>query len=96
MIARADLEIAWAAGLYEGEGCCTMGSNGYPRMLLGMCDKEPVERFGAALGFGCIRFDDSAPKKNPKWRPKYIWETQGHKPRYPDDSGYITRAKRED
>jgi hypothetical protein len=49
--------IAWAAGLYEGEGCVCMGlSGGYrsPRITLGMTDREPVEWFREVLGFGTI------------------------------------------
>ena len=46
--------IAWAAGLYEGEGSLCMSSRGYPKISLGMTDREPVEWFKETLGFGYI------------------------------------------
>jgi hypothetical protein len=49
-----EISRAWAAGLYEGEGSCGMGSRGYPRLLLGMTDRDVVERFREVLGFGSI------------------------------------------
>lgn len=48
-------DVAWAAGLYEGEGSVGMSrSRRYPRLALGMTDREPVEWFRDILGFGSI------------------------------------------
>ena len=50
------LEIAWAAGLFEGEGCINYkhqgkrGSGG--QLRLGMNDKDVVERFREIVGCG--------------------------------------------
>ena len=52
--------IAWAAGLFEGEGCfSTTGRPGVrgrrsARAMLGMKDRATVERFRDVLGFGRI------------------------------------------
>jgi len=56
--------VIWASGLFDGEGCFTRGSNGYVRQdgtqkfypvaKLGMNDRDSVERFRAAMGFGTI------------------------------------------
>jgi hypothetical protein len=55
---RTPEQIAWAAGLFEGEGCW----NAYKRTSgkiqvqarLGMTDKDIVERFAAIIGCGAI------------------------------------------
>ena len=49
-----DRGIGWAAGLYEGEGSLSMAWRGYPRVALGMTDREPVEWSKDVLGFGSI------------------------------------------
>jgi ribosomal protein S27AE len=48
-------EIAWAAGLFEGEGCISAASDGRPRMTLLMTDRETVERFGRVIGRGTVQ-----------------------------------------
>lgn len=45
----SDIEIAWMAGLLEGEGCFTAEGGQrarfrYPRITLGMTDRDVVER----------------------------------------------------
>lgn len=42
-------EIAWAAGLFEGEGSISA-----ERLQLKMITEESVRRFGAALGVGKV------------------------------------------
>ena len=61
-----DADLAYAAGLYEGEGSCVVNkctrtlSTGerkdYPiaRLTIAMTDLEPLERFQEALGMGVI------------------------------------------
>src|SRR6266498_5295137 len=49
-----NIELAWAAGLFEGEGCFTTGLNGYPRACLKMTDEDVVRRFAAAVGLGHV------------------------------------------
>jgi hypothetical protein len=48
---KSPIDIAWAAGLFEGEG--TIGSERNPqyiRLALGMTDRDVVERFSAIFG----------------------------------------------
>ncbi len=52
-----DLDIAWTAGLFEGEGCFTIstcGKSGYkqPRLKLSMVDRDVVKRFGDIVKLG--------------------------------------------
>lgn len=49
----SDLDIAWAAGLFEGEGCITISYNGkYPEIgiQLVMTDIDVVNRFAQIVG----------------------------------------------
>ena len=43
-------EQAWAAGLFDGEGCATKASGGRARLQLKMVDEECVRRFHRAVG----------------------------------------------
>jgi hypothetical protein len=57
-VQRNEIDVAWAAGLFEGEGCF----HAYPRgkrgsgaqLRLGMTDRDVVERFAAIMGCGNI------------------------------------------
>jgi len=42
--------IAWAAGLFEGEGCITKRSGGYDQLRLSMTDFDVVRKFGSIVG----------------------------------------------
>jgi hypothetical protein len=46
-------EIAWAAGLFEGEGCFTH-AHGLVNARLQMTDLDILERFGRIAGVGYI------------------------------------------
>ena len=57
---RRALDIAWAAGLWEGEGCWSIsrkpdGSLASVVARLSMTDADVVERFAATVGFGRVR-----------------------------------------
>jgi hypothetical protein len=52
-------DIAWAAGLFEGEGCCYLRKRNdrqgrYVRMEVAMTDRDVIERFAQAVGFGKV------------------------------------------
>src|SRR5689334_19094280 len=73
-------ELAWAAGLFEGEGCIThngaWGKTAVPKLVLCMCDEDSVVRFHSAIrGIGRIDF---RPAKNEKHRPQWAWRVNGH------------------
>ena len=85
-------ELAWAAGFYDGEGCCftrKCGQGGradpsYAIMYLGLSvvqtDRRPLERFHSAVeGVGTIVGE--GPKTNAVrfakgWKPLYRWQCQ--------------------
>ena len=73
---RAAMELAWAAGLFEGEGSFTYESRtGIPNVRLSMADEDSVRRFSNAIGFGRVR----GPKfdKRPNRKPLWEWTAGG-------------------
>jgi len=56
---KPDLEIAWAAGFYEGEGSISACGGHHLILSLGQVDIEPLGRFATAMPSGAI----SGPKK---------------------------------
>jgi hypothetical protein len=75
-------EIAWAAGLFEGEGCIEMWQRKHsavpiPRISVKMTDRDVVERFTAAVGVGKV-YGPYQPKrvnvKGEPVKPIYVWQ----------------------
>lgn len=60
-------DLAWAAGLFEGEGTA-----GRRCVQVGMTDLEPVEKLLGVLGVGRIYFRRT---QNPKWADVWTWQT---------------------
>ena len=50
------LDIAWVAGLIEGEGCFLISSDRYPKVQfqLSMCDEDVVRHAASILGVGTV------------------------------------------
>ncbi len=81
----SETALAWAAGLFEGEGCITTyftynynkngdrSKNRFPvvRLQLKMCDRDIVERFGQIVGVPKCAGPYGKRKEN--WRPAYEW-----------------------
>jgi hypothetical protein len=70
-------EVAWAAGLFEGEGSITH-SKGRPQLRIQMADLEVLERFLEIFGVGTIygpytRGHQDGCKRKPTW----IWVCDG-------------------
>lgn len=66
-----DVDIAWAAGLIEGEGCFTLHSNKHPYFLLDTTDKDVVEKFHKIFPFTNLRGPYTNSKKlhyKDRWR----------------------------
>ena len=66
-------DIAWAAGLFEGEGCISI-SSGYIRLLLNMTDEDVVNKFASVVGCGKVRrrFPPSVAFTGRK--PQFLWD----------------------
>jgi hypothetical protein len=79
-------EIAWAGGLFEGEGCftiCTQRNtklaNGrsrtyrFPRARLVMTDEDAIRRFNDVVGFGRVLGPRQA-HSGPTHKPVFEWQ----------------------
>ena len=66
------VDIAWATGLYEGEGTCAISNNSHVIVQLSMTDSEPVKRFHQIVGVGAVyTYQPPSPRKL-----VYRWQTQ--------------------
>lgn len=72
--------IAWAAGLFEGEGSMFLVKQirnekeyKYTRMELRMTDQDVVEKFRDVLGVGRIHYKNS-PSLKPNWKDSWCWQ----------------------
>ena len=70
-------DVAWAAGLFEGEGCITFKtSEPNCRILtMTMTDKDVMERFVEIVDYGRL-YHRSFPDKN--WKDAYEWRVSKH------------------
>jgi hypothetical protein len=66
-------EIAWAAGLFEGEGCMTV-SGGQPMMRLNSTDEDTPQRFCEIVAAGKVYGPYRRP---PPRKPVWIWVAYG-------------------
>lgn len=78
---KAAVDIAWAAGLFEGEGSIqlwqdTKSERSYPRLELSSTDQDVVLRFAGILG-GAIYGPIERENRKPFWR----WTATGERAR---------------
>lgn len=71
-----DTEIAWAAGLFEGEGTWLLrkGKGAHPQIALQMCDRDVVERFARIVGVGREIRVERRSLRNPAHSDMWRWE----------------------
>ena len=71
-------DIAWAAGLFEGEGCflssTRKGRYRYASACLNMTDEDIIERFYRVVGVGTV----IGPFQRGTNKPKWEWKAQRH------------------
>lgn len=66
-------KIAWAAGLFEGEGCSSWSnSNRHVSLQLATTDEDVVKRFKRAIG-NLGNINGPYKPKNPKAKPYWLW-----------------------
>lgn len=72
-------ELAWAAGLFEGEGCFSVSTNKgdrkpkySPSATVVSTDEDVLQRFALVIGFGTI----SSRPLLPKHKPIFAWHVQ--------------------
>jgi hypothetical protein len=69
-------EVAWAAGLFDGEGCFTL-SDGRPRAKLNSTDEDVVQRFADIVWVGQVREERSLEKRG--YKRQWEWYTGSKK-----------------
>ena len=71
--------IAWAAGVFEGEGCFVSALNNghtpYPKAAVKMTDEDTVRRFGEAVGFGYVTGPHQPSISH--WKRYWAWHIHG-------------------
>ena len=66
----SEIDIAWAAGLIEGEGCFT-SHTGHPYLLVDMTDRDVILKLKEIFPIGTVRGPYShknRPSHKPRWR----------------------------
>ena len=76
MASASQTEWAWAAGLFEGEGCISMtgraGGKHQPVLQLTMTDRDTVKRFHRVVGVG--NFTGPQKVQRERHRPTWRWQ----------------------
>ena len=67
-------EIAWAAGLFEGEGSVCFGNNTVT-LSVAMTDEDVVRKFHKLIGYGYV--NGPYKRNNGKWKDQWQWRSQG-------------------
>lgn len=74
------VEIAWAAGLFEGEGSVypyRSRKAHYPRVDLASTDEDVVRRFARVVDSGSSVYGPIQSKRYPKGKPFWRWQATG-------------------
>lgn len=72
-----ETELAWAAGLFDGEGCihALKRQENTFQVSLGMVDECTVNRFAQIIGYSRPLSVQWHSKRNPKHNDAYYWRT---------------------
>lgn len=71
-------DLAWCAGLVDGEGHFGLRQNGYMFLAIGQCDREVLDRFASILGVGSVNGPYSTGRDG--WRPIFNYHLSGRHP----------------
>ena len=93
------LELAWAAGFYDGEGSAYLDKrSNCPRVGIGHVDPRPLHRFLQAVDVGSVTgpYTHNS-KKNDRWSDYYSFQAYGKKAHAVMDAlwPYLSEPKRE-
>ena len=80
----SEAELAWAAGLFEGEGSIGIdrrtSRHGSLRLQIGMCDEEVLCRFKDVVGIGNVTGPYQHKGGVEKgWSPFWAWSITGRR-----------------
>lgn len=65
-------ELMWAAGFWDGEGCCSLAKNGGANLSLAQRHPEVLERFRDTFQVGNVSCSQV------RGKPLYKWSIQGY------------------
>ena len=70
-----ETDVAWAAGLFEGEGCISNDKKKYRRLSINMTDEDVMKRFVRIVAYGNLK-GPHLPRKseNPNGKYKPFWQ----------------------
>lgn len=63
-------EVAWLAGIYEGEGSCAITTGRAIRVEIVMTDQDTIERIRTITGLGSVR---SLTRRDEKYKDAWRW-----------------------
>ena len=69
-------QLAWAVGLFEGEGCITFRDKAHkkPYLKMSMTDFDVIRKFHKLIGRGNL---DYIPKRKAHWQDQLQWRMGG-------------------
>jgi hypothetical protein len=70
-------DVAWAAGLFEGEGCISLSNKGGPaaRLSVSMTDEDVIRRFHKVVRVGYVY---KTALRNPRYKQQWCWSAHSH------------------
>ena len=71
-----ETDVAWAAGLFEGEGCITDDKKKYRRLQMNMTDEDVMKKFVRIVDYGNLKGPHLPRKRmeeNPSGKRKPFW-----------------------
>ncbi len=66
-------EIAWAAGLFEGEGCCCVRASRNVQLQLGTTDEDVAKTFFRIVGVGTLNRYHAPSHRALGRKPTWMW-----------------------
>lgn len=73
-------DLAWAAGLFEGEGCISISGSGpsfAPSCCMANADEDVMRRFFAIIGVGSLRLDRRS-ERYERRKDLWTWRVSGY------------------
>lgn len=69
----SEVEYAWLAGLFEGEGYIAFSKGRPKRLTIEMTDLDILQRVLST--FGGVLYEPKS--RNPKWKKTWVWSISG-------------------
>ncbi len=92
------LDLAWAAGLFDGEGSVNNAAKGKLRLSVAQTDREVLDRFAKAVGLGTVNGPYGPYEDGPTKKPLFAYTANTrHAEKVLNDLWpYLSSVKKED